>query len=161
MYISRAKLQEIQVSLRISDAFSGPSIFRREYPALTRLAYRLTGSKELAEDLCQDTFFLAIIYFDELVDHPSPGGWLTLMPINLVKNERQKAEKRLARIFVDDVMERLRACEQSVSIEELLPMQTSKGDRQILIWRFEFQLGDQDIAEKLGISEETARARIL
>ena len=83
------------------------------------------------------------------------------MPINLVKNERQKAEKRLARIFVDDVMERLRACEQSVSIEELLPMQTSKGDRQILIWRFEFQLGDQDIAEKLGISEETARARIL
>lgn len=135
------------------------SIFQREYPVLTRLAYRLTGDKDLAEDLCQDTFFLAILHYDELVDHPSPGGWLTLTLLNLVRNARQKAENRFVRISVDEVMDRLSASEP-VSIEELLPMQLSKGDRQILIWRFEFQLDYQDIAERLGISEGAARARL-
>ena len=77
------------------------SIFQREYPVLTRLAYRLTGDKDLAEDLCQDTFLLAILHYDELVDHPSPGGWLTLTLLNLVRNARQKAENRFVRISAD------------------------------------------------------------
>ena len=136
------------------------SIFQREHPILIRLAYRLTGSKELAEDLCQDTFFLATLRYDELINHPSPGGWLTLTLVNLVKNDRRKAENRLARIPVDEVVNRLRASEPTGSIEELLPVQLSRDDRQILVWRFEYQMDYQDIAEKLGVSEGTARMRV-
>ena len=51
-------------------------LYRQEYPTLYRVAYRLTGCQEDAQDMIQKTFLLAISQQDELGRHPNPGGWL-------------------------------------------------------------------------------------
>ena len=133
-------------------------LFKDEYPALIRKAYRLTGSKELAEDLCQDTFFLAIAHFEELVSHPSPGGWLTLTLFNLVRNERRRSRCH-SEIPLDEV-NLLQANESPPSLDDLLPLQLPADDKNILFWRFEQQLGYREIAIRLGISESACRMRV-
>ena len=69
------------------------ALFEYEYPTLIRLAYRLTGSRELARDLLQDTFLLAMVHYEELVVHLSPGGWLNLTLHNLARNERRRGKR--------------------------------------------------------------------
>lgn len=142
------------------DAFI-TALFHREYPILIRLSYRLTGSREFAEDLCQDTFFLATLHYEELLHHPSPGGWLTLTLLNLARNERRKTENRPAQVPVDEVAHLLKIDEQTSSIEGLLPVQLSDDDRRLLVWKFEYQMDYQDIANTLGITEGAARMRVL
>lgn len=136
------------------------ALFRQEYPMLIRLSYRFTGSRELAEDLCQDTFLLATLHYEELLHHPSPGGWLTLTLLNLARNERRKTENRLAQIPVDAVAHLQKSNEKTSSIESLLPVQLSDDDRKILAWRFELQMDYQNIANTLGITEGAARMRV-
>ena len=136
------------------------TLFQREYPILIRLAYRLTGSRELAEDLCQDTFFLATLRYEELLHHPSPGGWLAVTLFNLVRNERRKMENRLTSISIYEIADRLKMNEQTGSIEALLPAQLPDDDRKILTWRFDYQMEYQDIANAMGITEGAARMRL-
>ena len=135
-------------------------LFQREYPTLIRLAYRLSGGRELAEDLCQDAFFLATLRYEELLHHPSPGGWLTLSLFNLVRNERRKAENRLTQVSVDEVADQLISNDRIASIETLLPVQLSSDEREILVWKFEYSMDYRDIANALGITEGAARMRV-
>ncbi|HIT02560.1 MAG TPA: sigma-70 family RNA polymerase sigma factor [Candidatus Enterenecus merdae] len=136
------------------------ALFQREYPTLIRLSYRLTGSREMAEDLCQDAFFLATLRYEELLHHPSPGGWLTLTLFNLVRNERRKAKNRLTQVSVDEVANQLISNDQTASIETLLPVQLSSDERKILVWKFEYKMDYRDIANALGITEGAARMRV-
>lgn len=136
------------------------ALFQREYPTLIRLSYRLTGSREMAEDLCQDAFFLATLRYEELLHHPSPGGWLTLSLFNLVRNERRKAENRLTQVSVDEVADQLISNDRTASIETLLPVQLSSDERKILVWKFEYKMDYRDIANALGITEGAARMRV-
>lgn len=134
------------------------TLFKNEYPALIRKAYRLTGSKELAEDLLQDTFLLALAHFEELAVHPSPGGWLTLTLFNLVRNERRRS-----RCYSELPLEKadlLQGKEELPPLDDFLPLQLPTDDRNILIWRFEQQLDYREIAMRLGISESACRMRV-
>lgn len=136
------------------------ALFQREYPTLIRLSYRLTGSREMAEDLYQDAFFLATLRYEELLHHPSTGGWLTLTLFNLVRNERRKAKNRLTQVSVDEVANQLISNDQTASIETLLPVQLSSDERKILVWKFEYKMDYRDIANALGITEGAARMRV-
>lgn len=132
-------------------------LFHREYEALCRLAYRLTGSAELAQDLTQDTFLLALSHAGELADHPSPGGWLTLTLYNLVLNERRRTQRR-PQVSIEEAQELFSS--QEPPLENMLPKQLSPEDRQLLLWRFERQLKTGEIALLLGISEAACRKRL-
>lgn len=134
------------------------ALFECEYPTLIRLAYRLTGSRELARDLLQDTFLLAMVHYEELAVHPSPGGWLNLTLRNLAWNERRRI-KRHSQTSLEEAAHLLTG-EASQSLDELLPLQLSPEDRDILIWRFERQWDYREIALRLGISEGACRMRV-
>lgn len=51
-------------------------LYRQEYPVLYRVAYRLTGSRDDAQDMIQKTFLLAIAQQEELERHPTPEAGL-------------------------------------------------------------------------------------
>ena len=127
---------------------------------MIRLSFRLTGSRELAEDLCQDTFFLATLRCEELLHHPSPGGWLTLTLFNLARNERRKSRNRIPQVSLDDVADQLIARDQTASVEDRLPVQLDDDEREILVWKFEHGMDYRDIADALGITEAAARMRV-
>ena len=137
-----------------------PELFLREYTNLIRLAYRLTGSREQAEDLVQSAFLLALARQEELLAHPSPGGWLAVTLRNLVLNERRRRKREQDWLAREETPPCPGGREDPIKLEELLPVQLSREERQILIWRYELQLDYPAIGERLGISQAAARMRV-
>lgn len=51
-------------------------LFRETGSAILQLVYRFTGDRQLAEDVAQQTYFLACLKIEPLRAHPNPKGWL-------------------------------------------------------------------------------------
>ena len=133
-------------------------LFEQQNKRLTRIAYRLTGSMEQAKDLVQDTFVFALVRYEELVNHPCIVGWLTKTLRNLVVNENRRIARH-PEIPLGDIDEPS-APHPPTSLEEIFPRHFPEADRQILIWRYEYELSYREIAERLGVSEGACRMRM-
>ena len=134
-------------------------LFLREYPNLYRYALRLAGDEERAKDLVQETFMAALFHQEELLRHPAPEGWLKKAALNLIRNQRRK-QARYAAVPLEELPAHLLAREDAGPLDEILPAALSQEDRTLLIWRFEEQLDYPTIARRLGISQDSARARV-
>ena len=128
-------------------------LYRREYPVLYRVAYRLTGSRDDAQDMIQKTFLLAISQQEELSRHPNPGGWLVVTLNNLVKNERRRMAHQVE-IPLEDVS-RFPTRGPDIPFLESLPDGLSVEEQQFLSWKFELELDHREIARRLGVSVRT------
>lgn len=133
-------------------------LYRREYPVLYRVAYRLTGSRDDAQDMIQKTFLLAISQQEELSRHPNPGGWLVVTLNNLVKNERRRMAHQME-IPLEDVSQ-FPAQEPDMPFRESLPDELTAEEQQLLSWKFELELDHREMARRLGISPMACRARL-
>lgn len=133
-------------------------LYRQEYSTLYRVAYRLTGCQEDAQDMIQKTFLLAISQQDELGHHPNPGGWLMVTLNNLVKNERRRMANRVE-VSLEDIT-RLPARPCDVPFAEALPPGLTPEDQQLLSWKYELELDHAEMARRLGISPVACRARL-
>ncbi len=132
-------------------------LYEQAYQRLYRVAYRLTGSIETAEELVQDTFLLAWFRQDTLLSHPNPEAWLMCTLRNLICNEQRRASS--GEISLDAVFN-IPAPEMPRGIGELLPAKLPEADRELLIWRFEQELDYREIADRLGVSETGCRSRV-
>ncbi|MCI9264263.1 MAG: RNA polymerase sigma factor [Oscillospiraceae bacterium] len=133
------------------------ALYRQSYLRLYRVAYRLTGSMETAEELTQDTFLWALLHGEELMTHPKPEAWLMRTLTNLVRNEI----RRLASTEISlETLIPIPTPEEDRGLVELLPAQLVEEDRKVLILRFEQRLDYREIADRLGISETGCRSRV-
>ena len=133
------------------------ALYRQSYLRLYRVAYRLTGSMETAEELTQDTFLWALLHGEELMTHPKPEAWLMRTLTNLVRNEN----RRLASTEISlETLIPIPTPEEDRGLVELLPAQLVEEDRKVLILRFEQRLDYREIADRLGISETGCRSRV-
>lgn len=135
------------------------SLYQTEYIKLCKAAFRMTGDSELAMDLVQDVFLLALSHQNELSLHPKPAAWLMLTLQNLIKNERRKFANVNELVSLDDILE-LPSDKPAEPLSEMLPSQLSQDEKNILIWRYELKLDYREIAERLGISETGCRSRV-
>ena len=127
------------------------TLYLQLYEKLFRVAYRMMGSSESAEDLVQQTFLLALFQGEALRAHPCPEGWLMKALHNLAINERRRTARR-QEIPLDTLFDQ--------PLAETLPRQLSPQDREVLLWRFEQGLDYDEIANLLGISEVGGRSRV-
>lgn len=134
------------------------TLYLQLYEKLFRVAYRMMGSSESAEDLVQQTFLLALFQGEALRAHPCPEGWLMKALHNLAINERRRTARR-QEIPLDTLFDQA-AGEASPPLAETLPRQLSPQDREVLLWRFEQGLDYDEIANLLGISEAGGRSRV-
>lgn len=134
------------------------SLYRTEYHKLFRVAYRIVGNEQTAEDLVHDTFCLASFQWQKLSDHPNPGAWLMNALKKLASNELRRAENRLT-VPLEETLS-VSSQETGQNIEELLPVGLSVEYRQVLIWRFKAQMGYPEMARQLGLSEAGCRTRV-
>lgn len=132
-------------------------LFEHEYPRLFRIAYRQTGSQQMAEDLIQETFLLALVRYKELAEHPALGAWLAKTVHNLAQNERRRAGRHLE-IPLEEAVGL--PADKPIRLEDFLPVQLPEEDQALLIWRFGQQRSCREIASQLGISEGACRMRI-
>ena len=73
---------------------------------MLRVAYRMVGSVETAEDLVQNAFLLALFRENELMQHPNPEGWLMRVLQNLALNERRRV-KRHPETSLDSLLDQI------------------------------------------------------
>src|SRR5690348_12496112 len=64
--------------------------YELEYRALTRLAFALTGSTGVAEDLVQETMLRAYKHWNRIAEYDKPGAWARRVLINLATSRRRR-----------------------------------------------------------------------
>jgi RNA polymerase sigma-70 factor (ECF subfamily) len=135
------------------DAF-----YTREYAALMRLGYVLTGSRAVAEELVQETMLRAFRHWGRIADYERPGAWARRVLCNLAtsRGRRLTAEARaLARL-------RVKPAEPALAPEtiELWAAVRRLPSRQAQVTALAYaeDRSIADIAALLGIAEGTVKA---
>ena len=143
-------------------------LYEKVFPILFRVAYRIVGSEEAAEDLCQETFFR--LYEKKMV-FPNPDEakyWL----IRVVKNAALNYAKRKTRerkAYQKVFREETRVEETGENL--LMKKETREGVlkaleqlpenlRIVLILKEYGELNYKEIGRALGISEGNVKVRV-
>jgi len=63
-------------------------LFRREYPAIVRLAYLMLGDRALAEDVAQEAFTRMYARWWRVSRYERPGAWVRRVAIRLAGRSR-------------------------------------------------------------------------
>lgn len=129
-------------------------LYHEEHERLFKVAYRRTKDWELAQDLVQDVFLLAIFNQTKLMQHPKPGAWLMQTLQNLIMNELRSPSRKTIPL---DVVAEVPAGAVDLPLDSLLPTQLEPKEREILIWRFEHNMSYSEMSDRLGISEDLCR----
>lgn len=133
-------------------------LYEKLHDKLLRVAYRMVGNIESAEDLVQQTFLFALFREEELARHPKPEGWLMRVLQNLALNERKQMARHTP-LPLEAALYRAGELPEE-PLEASLPRDLPAQDREILLWRFEQNLDYPEIADRLGISETGCRSRV-
>ena len=133
-------------------------LYESLHDKMVKVAYRMIGDIETAEDLVQSTFLLALFNQKDLLNHPLPEGWLMKALQNLALNERRRINRHQS-IPLDSLIN-VAGASPAASIKEIFPKKLSNQEREILIWRFEENLDYDEIADRLGISPVGCRSRV-
>ncbi|MCI8440212.1 MAG: sigma-70 family RNA polymerase sigma factor [Oscillospiraceae bacterium] len=95
---------------------------------------------------------------EKLIEHPKPGAWLLLTLRNLMANARRvESHKTIPLEEAAGIPENT----EETPLSELLPVQLKPEEKEILVWRFEQQLSYQEMSERLGVSDEACRKRLV
>ena len=137
------------------------AFYRAEYASVVRLAFALTGRRDVGEELAQDAFLSAHRHWERVAGYDSPAGWVRRVVANrcVSAGRRHLTELRLlARLG----RERPRAPELSPEGEEVWAVVRTLPRRQAQVLALAF-LEDRsvvDIAAVLGCGEETVRTHL-
>jgi len=135
--------------------------YQREYADAVRLAFVLTGRRDLAEELAQDSFLACLRRWGQLSRYEDPRGWLRRVLTNrcISSGRRHLTELRLL-----VALRRERPPSPTISepsdrlwhAVRLLP----RRQAQVLALAFLEDLDVGQIAAALGIGEESVRTHL-
>jgi RNA polymerase sigma-70 factor (ECF subfamily) len=165
----RAPLSEEGESTGVSYT---AAMFRRLYetafPILFRVCFRITGSEEAAEDLCQEAFFRL---HEKNMVFPNPDEakyWLIRVVKNAALNyakRKERERKAYLRAFREDSRTPetgeglLIKKETKLEVEEALK-KLPESLRMVLILKEYGDLNYKEIGRALGISEGNVKVRV-
>ncbi len=140
-----------------SDQVTWSEIYRDERDSLVRLAYLVTGSRVVAEDLVQDTFIRVMARL-EATD--SPGPYLRRSVLNACYSWHRRSRRE---VHMADDEDRDRARDRPD--REGLPVEMwdalshlSQRQRTILVMRYYLDMTEADVAATLGCRIGTVKS---
>lgn len=137
------------------------AFYQREYAAAVRLAFALTGRRDLAEELAQDSFLECLRRWERVAAYEDPRGWLRRVLTNrcISSGRRHLTELRL-------LVKLRRERPPSLSISEpsdrlwVAVRQLPRRQAQVLVLAFVEDIDVRQIAATLGIGEESVRTHL-
>jgi RNA polymerase sigma-70 factor (ECF subfamily) len=143
-------------------------VYETLFPTIYRVSFRVTGDREVAEDLCHDAFIKLMERPDLLADIEQSKYWLIRVVKNLSlnyekrRNREKAAYSKVSRLAVSSaessekqmIREQTRADVQSAL--DALPYSL----RAPLVFREYGDLSYREIGAILGISENNVKVRI-
>ena len=135
------------------------AVYRHEYPALIAVAGALTGDRDGAQDLVQDTMVKAFVRWDRVSLLERPGAWCHHVLVNACRSRlrRRTTERRhLARLRRAEPTSPGPSAETVAfwTVVRTLPFRP----RTVVALYFGADLSSVQIAEVLGIPEGTVRS---
>lgn len=155
-------MTEKELARRIGDgdANAAEAFVRDHYPAVLRLALRLSGQREDAEDIAQETFLVARKRISTFRGGSSLRTWIHKIAFNEYRQWRRK--QRPLHLLDHDLV----ATDNRISAFEtghvLLNAMASLPDKQreaFILFEIE-QLSMNEVAHVLGVPTGTAKARV-
>ena len=137
------------------DAF-----YAREYRPLLRLAWTLTGRRDLGEELVQETMLAAHGTWARVSGYASPGGWARRVLLN---NARSFARRRAAEVrALDRVARPGPSVDLAPPDDELWAEVRRLPERQAQVVALHYleDLSVADIAALLGITTATTKVHL-
>ena len=145
------------------DAKAQYRLYKLYCKGMFNVAIRLTNDKSLAEDVLQDAFVKAFTEIDKLQNEKAFGGWLKRIVINRSIDVTRKEKTFYAEVesLGNDELEIAVEIDSGFSPERIhhYIKQLPDGAREILVLRALEGYKHAEIAEKLGISESTAKTQ--
>lgn len=137
------------------------AFYQREYAGAVRLAFTLTGRRDLAEELAQDSFLACLRHWDKVSRYDDPTGWVRRVLTNrcISSGRRHLTELRLLVKLRRERPGRPSLSEPSDRLWDAV-RQLSKRQAQVLALAFVEDLDVRQIAATLGIGEESVRTHL-
>lgn len=128
------------------------TLYRERYEPMVRLAYLLTGNRDVAEEIVHDAFVAVHRNWDHAT---SPGGYLRTTVVNAARSwhRRRAVEERRLPARPGDAAP---AADELWDVLERLPAR----QRTAIVLRFYEDLPHADIARILGCRVPTVRTSI-
>jgi RNA polymerase sigma-70 factor (ECF subfamily) len=151
------------------------SLLQRAHGKIHRFAYHLSGSREDAEDLTQETILRAYRAFDQYNTKYSFENWLFRITYNLFLDLKRSRRRRIQAQSYDALEDQgiwFDAIDDAPTAEDYLMAQVTDErlvkafaelppqHRQILLLSHVEELSYAQIAERLGIELNTVRSRL-
>jgi len=128
---------------------------------LTNAAYHLCGDREAACDIVQETFVAAYAGFAGLRELENAGAWFYAIMRRKVLDHR-RARKPEAELVIEPSVpgpEDAEALVRSIILEQMSRL--PDVDREVLAGKYLMGLSYRELAESLGIKENSVRIRSL
>lgn len=155
-------MTELELAQRIGrgDAEAAEGFVRDHYPAVLRLAWRLTGQREDAEDIAQDTFVLARQKIGTYRGGSTLRTWIHKIAFNEYRQWRRK-RKTLPLLDSDCAAgdPEILAFETGHILLNAMRKLPEKQREAFVLFEIE-QLSMKEVAHVLGIPTGTAKARV-
>jgi RNA polymerase sigma-70 factor (ECF subfamily) len=142
--------------------------YEKLFPIIYRVSLRVTGNKEIAEDLCHEAFIKLMERGDLLPDLDQAKYWLIRVVKNLSLNfEKRRSRERNAYSKISRIMplvsesseKQIMKKETRASVQEALDA-LPYSLRAPLVFREYADLSYKEIGAVLGISESNVKVRI-
>ncbi len=151
---------------REGDRAAREELVREYYGYVMGYLIKLTLSRELAEDLTQETFLRALRALPSWRGDAAIGSWLIAIAHNLYRDDlrlnRRRAAVPLEEIPVSDAGGGAERMELSLEAKEALEALRSlpPDRREIVVLRYYYGYTSKEIAGLLRIPEGTVRSRL-
>ena len=138
------------------DAF-----YRAEYAAVVRLAYVLTGRRDVAEELAQDAFLAAHRRWDDISHYQNPSAWIRRVAANrcVSLSRRRVTELRLLVRLGQERPDDVPANDDGDHLWALV-RRLPRRQAQVVALAFLEDRSVDEIADLLGMGEESVRTHL-
>lgn len=173
--MEQGRLESLLARARRSDPQALGAIVEAYSPRVYGLLYRLTRSRDVADDLVQETFLRMVRTIIRYEDTGRFEAWLFRIAANLARDHARRGRRRGPVASLDGQLE-ADVAEELLSVTAPEPLEPAVGgeetrrlergleklapqDREVLLLRHFSELPFREIAEILGVPLGTALAR--
>lgn len=134
------------------------NLYINNHSIMLKYARNFFNNREIAEDVVQNTFLVALENVDKVINSANPGGWLMNTLRNII-GDVYRSQKRLLDIYAQ-FDENLNATDFAADLRIEYKGIVGEEDLDLLFQVYCNGMTYQEAADKLGISISACKKRI-
>lgn len=155
-----ARLCRVQLPY-VTDSYE--RLFQRYQAVVLRTCHRYLGSREEAEEACQDVFLSVFRSISQFEGRSSFRTWLYRIVFNTCSTRREKLQKKFRIELTNTADPQTEACasrEEGGGLVERALDELMLTEKEILLLRFEAELSLDEIAKVVGSKLSATKMRL-